>query len=288
MRSRAISRSPVFNARHGINCARFPEALIRYRVVGKGPQTLVLATDAPIVIEQYDELLKLLETDFRVIVFEIPGFGFSMPRLGFSFEFKRLNNLVTRFLKSLNFGPYILAFPCVAAYGAIDIANRYPDLVSGVVLLQTPVWSEQIKWKYGLDTRGLLSRPIIGQLGLHLLKRKSASQWLASAISQRDRIPHFVDNSGSALAHGACFCLASAFQFYLTDVAPTLEPIRQASLIIWGESDNSHYHTDKASSQLYCPQARDVRFQHAGHFPELEEPEMFSNEIKAWARTING
>jgi pimeloyl-ACP methyl ester carboxylesterase len=287
IRSRSITQSPAFNAHHGIYYARFPEALIRYRVAGEGSQTLVLATDAPVVIEQYDELLQLLENDFRVIVFEIPGFGFSLPRLGFSFEFTRMNNLVARFLKSLNIGPYILAFPCVTAYGAVDIADRFPGLVSGVVLIQSPEWSEEIKWKHGRDTRGLLSTPIIGQLGLQFLKRKATSRWLAEAVGRRERIPQFIENTGTSFTCGACFCLASAFQHYLTEAAPSLAPVRQPSLIVWGEADKSHRYTDKASSKLYCPQARDVRFQNAGHFPELEEPERFSSEIKAWARTID-
>jgi pimeloyl-ACP methyl ester carboxylesterase len=287
IRARSITRSAAFHSRQGIDFARFPEALIRYRMVGHGPRTLVLATDAPVVIEQYDELLQQLESDFRVIVFEVPGFGYSMPNFGFSFEFARLNNLVAKFLRHLDMGPYLLAFPCVSAYGAVEIARHFPELVDGVVLIQAPSWSEQLKWKHARDTRGLLSTPIIGQIGLQWLKRKHAPQWLRTAIARRDRLASFVETTDTAFSQGACFCLASAFQNYLTDTAPSLVPITQPSLIIWGDADKSHRHTDKLSSKLYCPQARDVHFHQAGHFPELEEPALFADALKEWVRTIN-
>src|ERR1700730_2818448 len=132
IRSRSIAQSSEFNSRPGIASLQLPDTLIRYRMVGDGPQTVVLAADPPVVIEQYDELIQCLEENFRVIVFEIPGFGFSLPRSGFRFDFAAMNNLVADFLRRLAVGPYLLVFPCVSAYGAIDIAARFPSLVSGV------------------------------------------------------------------------------------------------------------------------------------------------------------
>lgn len=125
LRVRSVLASDRFHSRPDIRYVRFPECIIRYRVSGSGPQTVVLATDPPVAIEQYDALIELLKPDFRVVVLEIPGFGFSLPLSGFRFDFATLNDVVARFLAQLDFGPYILAFPCVAAYGAIDIAARF-------------------------------------------------------------------------------------------------------------------------------------------------------------------
>ncbi|HYU09474.1 MAG TPA: alpha/beta hydrolase [Gemmatimonadales bacterium] len=255
-------------------------------MVGNGPQTLVLAADPPVVIEQYDELFQCLEKSFRVIVFEVPGFGFSMPSSGFRFDFRQLNDLVAEFLRQLGLAPYILAFPCVAAYGAVDIAKRFPELISGVVLIQAPSWTEEVKWKHGRDRQGLLSTPIIGQLALQILKRRRAPKWFDAAVGKREMLSQFVATTDDAFSHGACFCLASAFQRYLTDAPQPLSVINQPSLVIWGEADKSHRHTDKSSSKLYCPSAKNLRFKRAGHFPELEEPELFAHEVKHWALAI--
>jgi pimeloyl-ACP methyl ester carboxylesterase len=170
----------------------------------------------------------------------------------------------------------------VAAYGAIDIAERFPNLVSHLVLIQAPSWAEQIKWKHGRDRSGVLSRPLAGQVVLQALKRKSAPRWFDAAVGNRDMLADFVETTDRALRAGACFCLASAFQRYLTDTPPRLAAIEQPSLIFWGEADKSHRRTDKASSRMYCPDAEEVFVAHAGHFPELEQPELFAQKIRQW------
>ena len=228
IRSRSIAQSSEFNSRPGIANLQLSTTLIRYRMVGDGPQTLVLAADPPVVIEQYDELIQCLKDDFRVIVFELPGFGFSLPRSGFRFDFAK----------------------------AIDIAARFPSLVSGVVLVQAPSWGEEVKWKHGRDRQEILSKPVIGQLALQALKRKRAPQWLDAAVGNREKLSEFVETTDVAFAHGACFCLASAFQRYLTDTEQPLAVINQPSLVIWGEADRTHRNTDKSSTRLYCPHAK--------------------------------
>jgi pimeloyl-ACP methyl ester carboxylesterase len=287
VRSRSAAQSSAFNSRPGIASLELPDALIRYRMVGNGPQALVLAADPPVVIEQYDEPIHCLESDFRIIVFEPPGFGFSLPRSGLRFDFTRMNDVVAEFLRRLAVGPYLLAFPCITAYGAIDIAARFPSLVSGVALIQAPSWSEEVKWKHGRDRQGILSKPVIGQLILQALKRKRAPQWFDAAVGNREKLSDFVATTATAFSHGACFCLASAFQRYMTDKEPALGAVNQPSLVIWGEADRTHRHTDKSSTRQYCPQAKEIRFANAGHFPELEEPEMFGREIRAWAFSLD-
>jgi pimeloyl-ACP methyl ester carboxylesterase len=140
IRSRSIGQSSEFNSRPGVASLQLPNTLIRYRMIADGSQTLVLAADPPVVIEQYDELIQCLKDDFRVIVLEIPG-----SRSGFRFDFTKVNDFVAEFLRRLALGPYLLALPCVSAYGAIDIAARFPSLVSGVVLVQAPSWSEEVE-----------------------------------------------------------------------------------------------------------------------------------------------
>ena len=284
--SRSVGESPAFKSRPGMSCADLTEAVIRYRIAGDGPQTLVLAVDAPAVIEHYDVLIKWLEKDFRVVVFETPGCGFSFPRSQFRFDFLEVNDLVAELLRRLALGPYFLAFPCVSAYGAIDLAARFPSLVAGVVIVQAPSWSEQVKWKHGRDRQNILSRPVFGQLALQLLKRKRAPLWLDVAIGRREMVAEFVETTDAAFSQGACFCLASAFQRYLTDAEPPLTPVAQPTLIIWGESDRSHRNTDKSSTRQYCSAAVEVRFEHAGHFPELEEPQLFAQTVRDWVNSL--
>jgi pimeloyl-ACP methyl ester carboxylesterase len=256
--------------------------VLRYRAQGAGAHTIVFAADPPIVIEHYDELFRLLGNEFRVIVLEMPGFGFSMARAELGFGFSETNDLIARALRELVGGPCLLAFPCVSAYCAIDIAGRHPDLVRGLVVIQAPSWPEQLKWKHARDSSGVLMKPVIGQLVLRILRRKIPKMWFSAAVGHRERLSDLVDTANCALANGACFCLASVFQRYLSDDVPLLHPVRCPSLIVWGEADRSHRRTDKHSTLGLLPDAELVCFGEAGHFPELEEPRRFAELVKDW------
>lgn len=273
---------PASLSRPGIAWIDVGPAVIRYRAQGAGAHTIVFAADPPIVIEHYDELFRLLGSDFRVIVLEMPGFGFSIARAELQFGFSETNDLIARALREVVGGPCLLVFPCVSAYCAIDIAGRYPDLVGGLVVIQAPSWPEQLKWKYARDSSGVLMKPVIGQLVLRILRRKIPAMWFSAAVGHRERLSELVDTANVALANGACFCLASVFQRYLSDDIPPLNPVRCPSLVVWGEADRSHRRTDKFSTLSLLPDATLVCFSEAGHFPELEEPMRFAELVKDW------
>jgi pimeloyl-ACP methyl ester carboxylesterase len=107
-----------------------------------------------------------------------------------------------------------------------------------------------VKWKHGRDRQGILSKPVIGQLALQALKRKQAPQWFDAAVGNREKLSEFVETTDVAFSHGACFCLASAFQRYLTDTEQPLSIVNQPSLVIWGEADRTAPTPKKCASRV--------------------------------------
>lgn len=279
---KSILGQPAVTAPSGATILHLSEAAIRYRTVGTGPGTIVLAADPPVVIEQYDRLIDLLSPHVQVVVMEVPGFGFSLPDKSMRFDFTSANAVIAQFLQRLDLGPAVLAFPCVTAYAAVAIAHSHPHLVSGVVLIQAPSWEQEIAWKKARDPQGILGTPLLGQVALNALKRKRAPDWFKAAVGHRPMFKDLVVTTDEAFAHGACFCLASAFQRYLTDEAPLLSPVAQPSLVIWGLKDRSHATTDRNTSSQLAPGAATVDIAEAGHFPELEQPEQFATAVLNW------
>jgi len=247
-------------------------AQIRYRERGQG-RPLVFVADPPVTLEQYDELLDLYSREFRVIVFEIPGMGFSTPGAGYDLRFRPANDGIAEFLRAVLREPAVLLFSCVGGFIAVDLAGRHPELVSHVVLIQTPSWAEAVRWKHSRDPKGVLSRPFIGQLVMNRMKKTRAPLWFNLALGGKtDRYQPFCDCAQYSLAHGAGWALASAFQHYLTDQAPPLPPIAQPTLALWGLRDRSHAPTDKQSSAGLAQRVEIELYEDLGHFPELEDP----------------
>jgi len=261
------------------------KAQLRYRERGQG-RPIVFVADPPVTLERYDELLALYAPHFRVLVFELPGMGFSTPGRGYDCRFGATNDVVAEFLRAVVGEPAVLAFSCVAGFAAVDIAHRYPDLVSHLLLIQTPSWSEALRWKHSRDPQGLLGRPLLGQLLMNRLKRTRAPLWFRLALGgETAQYRPFCDRAQEAIRHGAGWSLASAFQHYLTEAAPALPPATQPALVIWGLRDLSHQPTDKASSAELALRVECEHYSDLGHFPELEDPPRILARLRRFLTT---
>ena len=276
-----VHRGPGSRTRTDLHFMHLPRASIRYRLAGTGTRTIVFCADPPVTLELYDALIAELSADFRVVVFELPAFGLSLPRLGLDFGLEAMAGVIREFLQQLALGPYVLAFPCVPAYSALWLAGHHPELVSGLVLMQAPDWQQELHWKHGRDPKNILGLPYLGQILLRLLRRRRAGMWYRLALGRRELLEHFTQTTQCAFDHGAGFSLASAFQRHLSGAEPAFGSINQPALVVWGEADRSHRETERESILRYLPQARMVRFAEGGHFPELEAPERFAAEVRA-------
>ncbi len=264
----------------GVRFVELQQATLRVRVAGTGPVALVIVPDPPNVIEHYDRLIALLAPHLRVVCCEAPGFGFSRPAPGFDFSPASQAASMAALLARLALGPYLLAFPCFAGLVAVQLAAEHPELVNGLVIVQTPAWSEALGWVRRIDRRGLLQTPWLGQLAMSFGKRRVARGWYRAALPPGADPAPFLAPALAAFERGGAYCLASAFQAACRTPAPRLGPVRQPALVVWGGADRTHRRTDKRSILEYVPRADWVDFAAAGHFPDLEQPERFRDELR--------
>ena len=264
----------------GVRFVELPQATLRVRVAGTGPVALVIVPDPPNVIEHYDRLIALLAPHLRVVCCEAPGFGFSRPAPGFDFSPASQAASMAALLARLALGPYLLAFPCFAGLVAAKLASDRPELVRGLCFVQTAAWSEELGWVRRIDRRGLMQTPWLGQLATSLGKRRVARAWYRAALPPGADPAPFLAPALAAFERGGAYCLASAFQAACRTPAPRLGPVRQPALVVWGGADRTHRRTDKRSILEYVPRADWVDFAAAGHFPDLEQPERFRDELR--------
>ena len=99
----------------------------RLRVLDGGGEghPVVFAPDGPCVIEHYDALRALLEPDFRVIVFDLPGFGFSAPPADYGHRLSEGGRVVAELLDVLSLPPVTLVMSCVNGFYAMAAARDH-------------------------------------------------------------------------------------------------------------------------------------------------------------------
>ncbi len=271
-----LSLEKQFDSR--IRYVEFDDFLIRYCLVGEGEHTIVMVPDPPNSIEHCLDFISLLSKKFRVLYFEMPGFGFSIPKhWGYQYSVEEATQLTIRLLAHFNIKSCTLAFPCVAGYAALKVAEQRPDLVHHLVALQTPQFEEELKWARNVDIAGMIKTPVIGQLLLAWKKRTIAQHWYKVAQPRDNFSPQFFETWVHGSQKGSCFCLASAFQHLFNGKKFTVGKITQPTTVIWGKADWPHRHTNTDTLTNYFERASVHLFEKAGHFPELEYSEEFIN-----------
>ncbi len=128
-------------------------------------------------------------------------------------------------------------------------------------------------WKAGRDPKGILARPILGQLAMARMAPKRMPHWYGLSVGRKEHIPHFCTCAERSFQHGAMWSLASAYQIYMNQRDELPRP-PQPILSIWGAADRSHPAGNAHSlAQLY-EGVRTVTFDDLGHTPELEAPDL--------------
>ncbi|HEX4339394.1 MAG TPA: alpha/beta hydrolase [Polyangiaceae bacterium] len=255
--------------------------LVRYRDHGNGPRTFVFAADPPVVLEHYDRLVEALSPHGRVIVLELPGFGFSPVRLGFDFSMEGVTEAVEHVLVELRVRDALLCFPCGSAYLALTLSARAPRVVQGLVLSQAPSFDGIVEWKERRDPKGVLARPFLGQCAMHALKRRRAPAWFSVSVGKQSERAWMQSVAEDSLRDGARWSLASAFQRFL--VAGGAPPVAACKVLaLWGTLDRSHAETRRESSRSLGTDVELVEWNDVGHFPDLEEPARFATLVTAF------
>lgn len=249
---------------------RTPKVQYRYLEAGSGP-TIVFTCDPPMTIEVYGSLVAVFAQHFRVIAVELPAMGFSAATSDYGFGFRETNDDLAAFLRAVAGEGSIFAFSCAASLAALDIAGRMPELASHLCLIQGGGTEAFAIWKAGRDPKGILGRPVIGQLAMARMAPKRMPQWYALSVGRKEQIPHFCACAERSFAHGAMWSLASAYQIYMSWEDELPRP-PQPILSIWGGADRSHPADNAHSLARLYKDVRTVTFAELGHTPELEAP----------------
>jgi pimeloyl-ACP methyl ester carboxylesterase len=91
----------------------------------------------------------------------------------------------------------------------------------------------------------------------------------------------------AAFDAGSPWALASLVQAYFGDVEPTFPRVEQKALIVWGDADRSHRRSDPESALPHFRSAELVRFEGAGHCPDLEQPARFAHAVRGFSQTLS-
>ena len=250
---------------------------IRIRDTGGRNQALIFLCDPPVTVEAYDELIASFQPSHRVIILELPSFGFSRISNASALTFEGAVRETEEAIKSLSLEACVVFGPCICGFLAVELVDRTKLPIKGLVLMQTPDKKGMLSWVNRVDPKGLLRVPLLGQLFVRLTARRMAKFWIKYATAKGFDSTTLVNTSDHALATGGGYPLASMLQLWSAGTKDA--NLNVPALAIWGKQDRSHKETVSASTCKHVPNAEVIEFSNCGHFTELEQPEQFSNTV---------
>ena len=111
-------------------------ASVRGRVVGEAPRTLVVVPDPPNLVDHHHDVFERLRDSYRIISFELPGFGRSRLREGMRFGIDSQVELMGEVLERFSARRVVLEMSCLGALVGLRLARRRPELIDKLVLAQ--------------------------------------------------------------------------------------------------------------------------------------------------------
>jgi len=239
---------------------------------------VVFFCDPPVTVEAYDALIDQFRPDYRVLVIELPGFGFSSPRDRSGYEFEQTVEAVEEVLHELDNDAMVLCGPCICGFVATRLVSRQRLPVKGLVLMQTPDMAGMLEWRKRIDPKGLLRTPFVGQSLVRATAIRLSQFWLRYATAREYDASDLTQTTVQAQKHGAAFPLATMLQRWRK--GPADGALSMPTLAIWGRQDRSHRETDPECTLKHAPAAEVMSFEQCGHFTELEEPEAFAQRVR--------
>jgi pimeloyl-ACP methyl ester carboxylesterase len=258
---------------------------LRILDTGSHKPPLIIVPDGPCVLEHYSDLIDLLSPNFRVVCFDLPGFGFSYPSLSYDFSVAQTAETVIEVMDLLEIPFAVLAFTCANGFFALHVAKHHPNRVSHLVLGQTPSFQSMRQWNDRIIPK-ILHVPYVGQLIVAASNRKVSASWYDRALPPNsEHKAQFVQHADRALKSGGCFCLASLVQGLSRTQDTEMGEISVPTLSIYGNKDRSHKQTDFATLHTHAPNAEIIVFKGCGHFPDLERPQEYAKQIQRFVNT---
>jgi pimeloyl-ACP methyl ester carboxylesterase len=202
-----------------------------------------------------------------------------VPPSGFRFTLEEQADLAASLARSLGIAQAVWACPCAGAYVALRVAQRTPELVGALVCAQAPSWEQELAWAQRIDRKGTVRRPWVGQILLRAGKQRAAEgwyRWVAGELRGRE----ITDTGLESLRRGARFPLASALQSVFGARDETFGTAHVPATFVWATDDPSHRHSQRESSHELATHSRIVEFEGSGHFPDLDQPDLFADLVR--------
>jgi pimeloyl-ACP methyl ester carboxylesterase len=221
-------------------------------------------------LHTWEPWAKVLSADYRVIRFDLPGFGLTGPDPTGDYSDERGIAVLAALMDALSVRRAALVGNSMGGKLAWQFAAAHPERVTKLVLI-SPDGFASPGFEYGKKAKV----PVVARLLPYTLPTWMLRANLAPAYSDKSRL---TDDTVTRyrdlmLAPGVRRALLDrTAQVLLEPPEPSLRRIQAPTLLVWGEKDALIPFSNAQDYLRSVPNARLVSFTDLGHVPQEEDP----------------
>jgi haloalkane dehalogenase len=259
---------------------------VHYIDEGTGPIVMFLH-GLPAWSFLYREVIKGLRGRFRVIALDLPGFGLSSSRPGYSFSVVEHAKVVEQFILALDLHDVTLGVHDSGGAIGFGVAGRHPERFKAFIVSNTFAWRLD-DYPFVKNFLKVVGSSFFGLLNvnLNLLVRGFVRSISFSPAEKAAYSGPFQDRSRRKAMHLAFRSLARR-EDYLLQVEESLEALKdRPALILWGKGDstyNAGFH--RRFAQTFEDSHMEIVFEgnsQTGHFPQEGGSDKIVAAINGW------
>ncbi|MCR9143399.1 MAG: alpha/beta hydrolase [bacterium] len=276
-------------AKYATGASRFlelsPGLRVHYR--DEGPEnspdapTLVLIHGTASSLHTFDELTRKLAKDYRVLRFDLPGFGLTGPCTGCDYSPTEDAEFVRSMLDALGIPePVTLVGNSLGGRIAWEFALRFPDRARGLVLLD----SLGYLWPDKPLAIAAARIPVLGGAQRYitpyfLIQQSLREVYGDDALISRELVDRHFE---LLLREGNRAAFIQRVNHELDVDEAKIPGLNLPTLVLWGADDEwvPAAHSPKFVRDI--PGARQILYAGVGHVPHEEAPERVALDLRAF------
>jgi pimeloyl-ACP methyl ester carboxylesterase len=245
--------------------------------------------DAPVVImlhgfgsslETWDEWAVLLSDKFRVIRYDLPGFGLTGPDPTGDYTDARGVAVLAALMDRLGIAKAAIIGNSMGGKLAWSFAAQHPDRVTKLVLV-SPDGFASPGFEYGKKPDiGFTVRLLPYALPTAMLRASLVPAYADKTLLTEDLVARYAD---MMLAPGVRAAIVARMQQYMPqDPDADLRRIQAPTLLVWGGRDGMIPFTNAQDYLRAIPNSRLAAFPDLGHIPQEEAPAVSLAPVRAF------
>ena len=221
----------------------------------------------------WQETMAYLGQYYRTYALDFWGFGESGKKRD-TYAIHDFVSLVDQFMERLGIIRAPLVGHSMGGTVSLSVAIQYPQRVSKVVIIGSPIVGSSLAWTLKLAGHRLIAFALFNMMWAFRLGVRIASPF----ICRDPRFPEMMDRDLSRTTLESF--LLSIASLRRTDLRPMLPQIQAPVMGMFGDLDNIVNPNQWKPMVEGIPKARVEKFSNAGHFIMLDEPDLFIQKLK--------